>query len=82
MQDAPRNSSRIKRVDIESALKRAAKDKLPAAYMETVRITFIKRIQNGEHIHLYGQGFEECIYPTERCWEGLRDLHSVQIQGL
>lgn len=60
----------IREIDMEPLLKEAQASGHPAAAMEFVRETMIKRIRSGEHIHLYGLGVQECIYPNEQCWKG------------
>lgn len=63
---------KIRRIDMEPVLKKAMNSPSPSVFMEIYKGGIQRRIMAGEHIHLYGGGVEECIYPTDRCYEGVR----------
>ena len=64
----------IKRIDIKSVLTAAAASTMGPAIMEQARQRVSARIGNGEHIHLYADDIEECLYPDNQCWKGPRNV--------
>lgn len=74
---------KIRRINIKSMLETAAtaEELEGRALMEIARERIQKRIGYGEHIHLYADDAEECLYPQEQCWQGLRDMRSSRVYG-
>lgn len=62
---------------MEPVLKEAAKSVSPAVFMEAYKYGIQRRVMAGEHIHLFGGGFEECIYPGDKCYEGLHNVRKT-----
>lgn len=63
-------------IDMVPVMKRASKAVNPKIHMEVFKTRLMKRLADGEHIHLQGDPVEECLtYDVDdRCWEGIREI--------